>query len=412
MFLLRRKFIVFLLGIVVCLVALEGGLRLTGYFCLKNAARDKVNQKEANSYIILCVGDSFTYGSGAPSDKSYPRQLEKLLNADNSKVTYQVINRGVGGYNTFSILSKLGGWITEFNPDLVVILAGGNNIWYAQGYIKYTKEKTLSARIYDSIQSIKVYKLVKLLSKNIQKQIKSDQKKDRQIHLSEEFNNAWNKARNCENEGEWEEGIRWYKIAMELEPEYCESYWQIARIYALMLHDDEIAYEYAKKAIEINPNEYQPLGFFISNFLSQKPEIRNENIKFLSQFEEESEIVRDFIKREKDLILYLKTLQGWVNSDITRMINICKDKEIPVIIQNYPKCEDIWSFKDMNYILQEVAENNGATYIDNEKRFNEIWKDKEEYLSIDRGHPNAQGYGAMAQNICKHIKKLNSDLEK
>lgn len=76
-------------------------------------------EKSEGTYRIVVLGDSVTTGFGVNLDELYVKQLEKLLNDDNKK-NYEVINLGVGGYNTqqeFQWLKKEG---LKYNPDLVI----------------------------------------------------------------------------------------------------------------------------------------------------------------------------------------------------------------------------------------------------------------------------------------------------
>jgi lysophospholipase L1-like esterase len=77
--------------------------------------------KPSNTIRILIVGDSITYGHSLPQASSFPKQLEELLRKDSDGVRYEVMNFGVGGYNTLQELAlyKLKG--AKFEPDLVLI---------------------------------------------------------------------------------------------------------------------------------------------------------------------------------------------------------------------------------------------------------------------------------------------------
>lgn len=63
------------------------------------------NIKMAKKNRILCLGDSFTQGQGAPFDSSYPRILENLL--DKSQVSAKVYNCGFPGAYPHSQLNLL-----------------------------------------------------------------------------------------------------------------------------------------------------------------------------------------------------------------------------------------------------------------------------------------------------------------
>jgi hypothetical protein len=56
--------------------------------------------KKPGTYRILVIGDSFTVGANVMQEEAYPQVLEVLLN-QNSPVPTEVINSGVGGWESF-----------------------------------------------------------------------------------------------------------------------------------------------------------------------------------------------------------------------------------------------------------------------------------------------------------------------
>jgi lysophospholipase L1-like esterase len=79
--------------------------------------------------VVLCIGDSNTFGIGAGGqDKSYPAVLENLL-AANSETTWQVVNAGWPGSNSSEVLHRAPALLNQYRPDYICILAGTNNRW-------------------------------------------------------------------------------------------------------------------------------------------------------------------------------------------------------------------------------------------------------------------------------------------
>ncbi len=70
---------------------------------------------------IICFGDSLTYGTGAPRDKSYPAQLSDMTGQP-------VINAGVPGDTTTSALERLEEDVLSQSPRIVLITLGGNDL--------------------------------------------------------------------------------------------------------------------------------------------------------------------------------------------------------------------------------------------------------------------------------------------
>jgi len=72
--------------------------------------------------IILAFGDSLTYGVGAGNPAlSYPSQLNRLT-------ARQVVNAGISGEVSSDGLKRLPGLLDEYEPELVIICHGGNDL--------------------------------------------------------------------------------------------------------------------------------------------------------------------------------------------------------------------------------------------------------------------------------------------
>ncbi|MFH1601720.1 MAG: GDSL-type esterase/lipase family protein [Candidatus Shapirobacteria bacterium] len=76
-----------------------------------------------NQTVIACLGDSITYGAGAPANKSYPSQLQSLLGS-----SYKVINRGQSGWTADQVLANTDAWLAQDKPDIVIIMLGVNDM--------------------------------------------------------------------------------------------------------------------------------------------------------------------------------------------------------------------------------------------------------------------------------------------
>ncbi|MBO1272985.1 arylesterase [Shewanella sp. 4t3-1-2LB] len=70
---------------------------------------------------ILAFGDSLTAGKGAAKDEDYPTQLAKLCGCE-------VVNAGVSGEQTAEGRKRLPALLDEMQPDLLILLEGGNDI--------------------------------------------------------------------------------------------------------------------------------------------------------------------------------------------------------------------------------------------------------------------------------------------
>lgn len=122
---MRNKIITVIFGILVAVILIEVGLRAASVVI--KSKRNNFSQKiiADEAFVILCLGDSVTYGVGDNEGGGYPKKLEIILNKKlNKKVT--VINKGVPFASTAGVLKNLKDSLEKFpNVDLVIILTGG-----------------------------------------------------------------------------------------------------------------------------------------------------------------------------------------------------------------------------------------------------------------------------------------------
>ncbi len=83
--------------------------------------RDYDLAKRPNTFRILVLGDSVTFGHGSVYEHTYPYLLEQRLQAWRPDVDWQVWNAAVPGYNTSQELAHLEQVGPRFAPDLVVV---------------------------------------------------------------------------------------------------------------------------------------------------------------------------------------------------------------------------------------------------------------------------------------------------
>ncbi len=76
--------------------------------------------KPAGIRRVLMLGDSLTFGWGVPAEATTSRLLEKALNASGDK-SWQVINAGVGNYNTAQEVAYFMREGHRYDPDVVVL---------------------------------------------------------------------------------------------------------------------------------------------------------------------------------------------------------------------------------------------------------------------------------------------------
>ena len=78
-------------------------------------------EKPPNTFRIIVLGDSVTFGHGTLDETTYPYLLEQQLRAWRPDVNWEVWNLGVPGYNTGQALAYLEEIGPRAKPDLVIV---------------------------------------------------------------------------------------------------------------------------------------------------------------------------------------------------------------------------------------------------------------------------------------------------
>lgn len=100
--------------------------------------------------VIVCFGDSLTYGTGASPGNDYPSRLAV-------KLSRRVINAGVPGDTTASALNRIKSDVLSESPGLVLITLGGNDLKNGVAATDALKNMT---QIVETLQAAKVRVIV------------------------------------------------------------------------------------------------------------------------------------------------------------------------------------------------------------------------------------------------------------
>ncbi|MFH1620362.1 MAG: hypothetical protein ABIG11_10740 [bacterium] len=129
----------------------ESALRIAGL-----ALRGKDAAIPPGGHVILCEGDSFTFGIGGTA---YPRQLQDMLN-EKCPQKFHIVNHGIPGSNTAQIYRRLAADIPRILPGTIILIAPYPT-WNLAGYdLSGVSWWTLFDKW---LLNLKTYKLAKLL---------------------------------------------------------------------------------------------------------------------------------------------------------------------------------------------------------------------------------------------------------
>lgn len=119
-----RKALTILFRLLLIIVIIEAGLRLSGYIhLLPQHINNKILPVENHEYRILVLGDSMTYGDGP----SWAFNLESELNRNSMGTNFKVIIEARPGATSSTILSEIGENLDKYKPDMVITMMGVND---------------------------------------------------------------------------------------------------------------------------------------------------------------------------------------------------------------------------------------------------------------------------------------------
>jgi hypothetical protein len=117
------------IAVVGSFVAMELALQVASLAVRTFAGERRI--EEGQGAVILCVGDSHTYGLPLPEEESYPSQLQRALDHRHGEGTFRVVNLGIPSVNSDFVLNRLERQIVQLDPVVVVVWVGINNLWNA-----------------------------------------------------------------------------------------------------------------------------------------------------------------------------------------------------------------------------------------------------------------------------------------
>ncbi len=119
----RRRWRALLLGLGLALASLEGVLQFASYIAW---SRQRPTERPAGR-VLLCLGDSLTFGLGAAPSEAYPVRLQQRLAEHGA--AWSVVNGGIPGQSSADVLRRLPALLAELRPEVVLLLVGWNDMW-------------------------------------------------------------------------------------------------------------------------------------------------------------------------------------------------------------------------------------------------------------------------------------------
>ena len=414
----KQQILAFLMGLFTILILLEAGLRIVSYgYQNSRVVLDwSVIHKQKNSFVMLCLGNSYTFGVGSPLGESYPDQLQRLFNARTELKNVTVINGGVGSQNTAQLLDRLETNINNTKPDLIILQTGQPNWWNFYTYNSYLNRIAIDRKsfkekfspLYDFFAESRVCRLIFYLKIEIEESVVPSYRKEKEYRNSVRWIETGDKDFFAD-EQKVNKAINLFLKGVEIDPNYPDNYVYLYRIYFCRSNYDE-ALKWLMKTLTVNSAFGDSYKYLTYNFLRT-----GRDIPFIPDHEkikkEIDKLMDEFKKTntESSLILADSKIKSWAESDIIEMIRIIRSKNIKIVLQTYPyriKSHGIPFGQEINDIIRDVAVRFKIPLVDQEKIFQETKDqgtgDNEGYFVAD-GHCNNRGYKLMAVNVYNKI---------
>lgn len=430
----KNKWLLVLFGIIVIPSIIEGGLRIAGYiYYLGRVGVEKKLSNEIADVRILCVGDSFTFGAGAPPAYSYPSQLEKLLNDNSINKKYVVYNEGgsLPGMTSSLVLKNLEENILKYHPDIIIILIGMNNSWnlYGSNLILFTGKSwmTYLYRLDGFFTQFRIYKLLKIILGRVENFV-----------IAMEFNNNDFKLGDSKTKdnyfgengyadlpaeleillesasdalcvkGDINQAIREYKKIIEQYPYNDTAYAILGHIYELS-DDCDLAIKELNKAIELNPdNLFARQRLWNVHYRSGEGHLAAEEIKKIIKMHPNAgnmyarmlKIGLPSLEMSKNSIIQEKLLRY----DLENIFKVVEKYNLQPVLLNYPPPTN-----DKYNIRADAASCHNAAFVDIYSAFKKLEEmpgyDVRNFFGEDE-HCNANGYKIMAEEIYKVLRNI------
>jgi len=370
---LRKKIAIVICGIFFSIISLEIGIRLGGLALLSiQEYRNSQAIKQKDVYRIMCLGESTTA-------RQYPRFLEEILNKRNIGIRFSVIDKGIIGTNTFVILSQLKQNLDIYKPNMVVVMAGMNDIGIS--YYKDIPEVNTAA-----FQYCKVYRFMRFMYMHIVKKLR---KQD--IHgltkINPKNDNSYlESGRLYRIQGKYPQAEALFRKAVELNPRNNNAYTGLGWVYRIQgkyLQAEELF----KKIIDLYPENDCAYGA-ISVLYEEtgKPELAKKYANNASR-------------------LRLEYYKPVTVNNFLKLKEILDERGVRLVCAQYP-------MRDLAP-LRKIFENDekGVIFVDNGEAFKEAVK-KEGFKEVfrdmfggDFGHCTQKGNKLLAGNIADVILK-------
>ena len=193
-----------------------------------------------------------------------------------------------------------------------------------------------------------------------------------------------------------------YKKAMAINPGNGWIYTDLSDAYFVQGRYAD-GFEALCKGVEYNPEDFKIYYYMVRAYEVQS---KHDSDYVLKIFEKVAKNYPD-IKEHPEFINYIaffkdrkkweNKINQWLRQDLERIVKLCQDNNIKLIIQNYP-----YPYPSANKALRDLAQRYSLPFVDNHSVFEElVAKEGRNKYFADYDHCTALGHAIMVKNIYK-----------
>jgi len=406
---------------------------------LQNERINKAQLSKKGDYLILCLGESTTARGGVDS---WPYQLEDILRQEGIGV--KVINAGVEGITTDSIVANLPEQMNRYRPNLVVSMIGIND-WV--GTVTY--KNNIKTRVSLFLRNLRIFKLTRTIYFNLSSKFHSLSN-----HLEPPVTDSYiNIGRRLASQDKHEQAEEFFNRAIELNlgdgsvyhnlaisyarqgkikdaflvlNKYIENYGYNEGVYVdlgdfyMAINQHKKAEEMYKKAIEFD-SKYEPAytGLGLCYALQSKHQENYVLVQKIAQEKIKNDRLYGFIatvynqkgEYNKARQYYLKAeafrsqfYNPETKSNYLFLKDLVNQRGIKLVCMQYP-------LRDISSIKRMFESTHGIIFVENKNNFEDALKKKkyEDFFTDnfggEFGHCTREGNRLIAEGLARKLKE-------
>lgn len=420
---MKNKLFPVILLIIISLILIEFSLRAAGriYYSVSMNKEQKVIEYEKNQlkevenrYVvspedknllrIVCLGDSWTFGSGAAAGYSYPAQLQKLFNKENV-IKYKVYNLGIPGNYSAKILRYLPGVFNKYKPNIVIIFTGLNdlnNYRQSDSANLLSWPKGLYSRFSSMILDLRVCKLIRYGLDGLMQKTRTLRKHTAPINEKIRFESIQliRTGYDLYTAGKFKLGEAYFKKALMIDPGNEEACLRLGHLFQSIGQYAE-SLTYYQKVIDINPyTEFRAeLYEFLFHTYQQQTHLSSEINKKIIYLAKRIPSDDTFKNPGAPFIIDRNVTMINLGNNLIKIIDFVRSRKAVPILQTYNGSRPY-----INDFIINFSEKHNVLLIDNREILREA-SDTESLFTLDE-HPNEKGYVLIAENIYNLLKNM------